>query len=126
MEQRTEEIDALYFSGVSLAILPPSGLSRFFKVMRKLRERGVQIVFDNNYRPRLWASPEAARSAFEAAYAWANVALLTLADEREVTGCEDEGEALEQIRRYPCHEIVVKRGGQSTLIYSQGEQVAEV
>lgn len=126
LEQRTEEIDALYFSGVSLAILPPSGLSRFFKVLQKLRERGVQIVFDNNYRPRLWASPEAARSAFEAAYAWADVALVTLADEREVTGCADEGEALAQIRRYPCHEIVVKRGDRSTLIYSRGQPVAEV
>ena len=80
LEDRVSDWDAFYLSGISLAILPPAGRERLFALMRTLRDRGARVVFDNNYRPRLWADADTARACFERAFALANVALVTADD----------------------------------------------
>jgi 2-dehydro-3-deoxygluconokinase len=54
LEHGLDQVDLLYLSGISLAILPPAGRERLFGVMQHLRARGARVAFDNNYRPRLW------------------------------------------------------------------------
>lgn len=48
--------DYLYLSGISLAILSPASRDKLFTLLRECRANGGKVIFDNNYRPRLWAS----------------------------------------------------------------------
>ncbi len=116
LELAADGIDALYLSGISLAVLPPAGRSRLLALAERLRERGAAVVFDNNYRPRLWASREAAQAEFTRFSQVATLALMTVDDEQALW---DEPDAERQQARtltLPCAEVVVKRGAAPTLV----------
>jgi 2-dehydro-3-deoxygluconokinase len=119
-------IDALYLSGISLAILPPSGRERTFALMRRLHERGVRVVFDNNYRPRLWSRREDAQDCFLRAYTLCSIALITLDDEAAMHGLPSAEAAQRLARGLPCAEVVMKRGARATLVRTGDGQVVEV
>jgi len=128
LEQGLAEVDVLYLSGISLAILPPEGRQRLFKAMAALRAQGGKVVFDNNYRPRLWASVQEAQAAYAQAYACADVALITLNDEQAVWAEDGEGASEAQIlarvqalSNAGCAEVVVKRGAEPTLLFLNGQ-----
>ena len=122
LEQQAEAgvIDALYFSGISLAILPSPGRARLIALAGRLRARGAQVIFDNNYRPRLWSDVAQAREAFAAMYALASIALVTLDDEQALWGEASASVQLERTLAMPCAELVVKRGAEPTLLRLAG------
>jgi 2-dehydro-3-deoxygluconokinase len=125
LEQQALAIDALYFSGISLAILPPAGRARLLKVARQVRAQGGMVAFDNNYRPRLWPDATNARAAFSAATDVATLALMTLDDEQALWGEADAERQLTRTLALPCAEVVVKRGAAATLVrVGAGDAVA--
>ncbi|HEY0820286.1 MAG TPA: sugar kinase [Rhizobacter sp.] len=126
LEQQAHEIDVLYLSGISLAIMGPELPPRLRTLLQDLRSRGTRIVFDNNYRPRLWAGREAAQSAFAQLYAMADIALVTLDDERAVQGLPSDERAEQHTLALPCPEVVVKRGARPTLVRLAGQAPVEV
>lgn len=125
LEEQAASLYALYFSGISLAILPPAGRERLLALAAHLRHSGRHVVFDNNYRPRLWGQPDEARVAYTRAYALATLALVTLDDEQALWGQEAEAQ-LAQTLALPCAEVVVKRGAAPTLVRVAGEPLHTV
>jgi 2-dehydro-3-deoxygluconokinase len=126
LEQSVDEVDVFYVSGISLAILPPAGRQRLFALLSSLRKSGALIVFDNNYRARLWTCAAEARAAYSQAYALADIALVTLSDEMEIDGQTDETAAIDALRQYPCKELVIKRGAASTLVrFAKGARAGD-
>ncbi len=121
LEQEAHNIDALYFSGISLAILPPAGRLRLLHVAAQVRAHGGVVAFDNNYRPRLWAHVADARVNFAAATAVATVALMTLDDEQALWGETDADAQLKRTLDLPCAEVVVKRGAEATRVRCAGQ-----
>lgn len=126
LEQQAAQIDALYFSGISLAILPPAGRDRLARLAQALRERGATVAFDNNYRPRLWPDAATARAEFARFTALASIALMTLDDEMALAGEIDATAQLVRTLALPCPELVVKRGASPTLVRLAGAACAEV
>jgi len=127
LEVRCDQIDALYFSGISLAILPAPARARLWAVAQRLRNRGATVVFDNNYRPRLWPDLVTAREGFRRSLELASIALLTLDD--EVALWSEGGTVDAQLDRsldWPCPEVIVKRGGDSTLVRCAGLPLTDV
>ena len=118
LEAEADSLDAFYTSGISLAILPPAGRERLFALMDRLRARGATVVFDNNYRPRLWASREEALANFDRAYALASIALITADDEQALRNLPTLQAAVDAAQGLPCAEVVVKRGRDATLVRS--------
>ena len=116
LEQQADGIDALVFSGISLAILPPAARDRLAALAARLRARGAGVVFDNNYRPRLWPDVAEARACFTRFTALANLALMTLDDEQALWAEPDADAQLQRTLALPCTEVVVKRGAQPTLV----------
>jgi 2-dehydro-3-deoxygluconokinase len=116
LEQRAAEWDAFYFSGISLAILPPEGRERLFALAQSLRDRGATVVFDNNYRPRLWPVVGVARAAFTRAFGLASVVLVTADDHQALFGLASLEEAVQAAQQLPAAEIVIKRGAAPTLV----------
>lgn len=120
LEDGQDQWRALYLSGISLAILPPAGRERLFALMAALRERGAAVVFDNNYRPRLWPDAAEARRCFERAFALANLALLTADDHQALYGLPDLPAAIAAAQALPTPELVIKCGAQPTWVRGPG------
>ncbi len=126
LELAEPQIDALYFSGISLAILPPAGRERLAALAARLRARGAAVVFDNNYRPRLWPDRATAQAAFSRFQALASLALVTLDDEMALAGEPDADTQLQHTLALPAPELVVKRGAQDTLVRLAGRPTLAV
>lgn len=109
-----------YLSGISLAILDDADRARLLAALARCRADGGSVVFDNNYRPRLWDGPQAARDAYREALAHSDLALLTLDDEAALYGDADPLAAIERARALGVTEIVVKRGAAPCLVWHEG------
>ena len=116
LEAWATEWDALYVSGISLAILPDAGRERLFALMRELRLRGRRVIFDNNYRPRLWRDIDMARHCYDRAFELASTALVTADDHQQLHGFPTTAEAVESAQGLGSGEILIKRGPAATLV----------
>ena len=114
--------DVLYFSGITLAVLGAEGRSRLLMMLAKARSRGAKVAFDNNYRPRLWASVGQAREAYLACLPYVDLALLTEDDEQALYGYTDTDQLLTAYRQRGIDEIVIKRGAQSCIVETDGKR----
>ncbi len=118
LEAQAVQWDAFYFSGISLAILPPAGRERLFALAQSLRARGATVVFDNNYRPRLWADREEARQNFLRSFQVASTALVTADDHQALFGLASVDEAVVAAQDLAVPEMVIKRGAAPTLVHA--------
>ncbi|OWQ49293.1 hypothetical protein CDL60_00660 [Roseateles noduli] len=116
LEAHAHEFDALYLSGITLAILPAEGRERLYTLMATMRERGAHVVFDNNYRPRLWKDRQAARVEFERAFSLATIALVTADDHQALMDLPDLDAAIAHAKALAAPEVLIKRGALSTLV----------
>lgn len=119
------EYDVLYLSGITLAVLGEVGRARLLSSLGDARDRGARVVFDNNYRPRLWRSVDQARQAYRAVMHEVDVALLTEDDEQALFGYADAEQIMRAYRDLGIAEVVIKRGAQSCLVCA-GNQRYEV
>ncbi len=104
------EYDALYLSGISLAILPEEDRQLLLDKLAELRNQGVKLVFDSNYRPRLWQSVAQTQRVYEQMYALCDLALLTIDDEQQLWADSDADACLARLQKYDIAEVVIKDG----------------
>lgn len=123
--QQLRGFDYLYLSGISLAILSPADRVTLLEQLAQCRAAGVKIAFDNNYRPRLWESKEAAQQTYSAMLALTDIAFLTLDDEFSLWGDHQEAQTLARTQALGVDELVIKRGAEPCLI-AQGDRQKEV
>jgi len=119
------EYDLLYFSGISLAILEDEGRDRLIEFLPRYKEAGGKIVFDNNYRPKLWADRGQAQHFYDLCLRQTDLALLTADDDLALWQDEDLESLIKRNRQYGIDELVIKRGADPCLIV-QGESRKEV
>ncbi|WP_130911515.1 sugar kinase [Pseudomonas sp. Sample_9] len=115
------DYDVLYFSGITLAVLGMQGRARLIKTLSEARQRDARIVFDNNYRPRLWASVDEARAAYRSVLPYVDLALLTVDDEQALFGFGDCAEVFATYAQIGTPEVVLKRGAEACLIRCEGQ-----
>ena len=114
--------DAIYLSGISLAILSDACRDKLFLVLERCRQLGGKILFDNNYRPALWQSQAQAAAVYQRFLALTHTALLTFDDEQAVFGDSDIAQCITRTQAVGVAEIVIKRGGQSCLVIGNDGQ----
>lgn len=112
---RLEDYHALYFSGITLGILDPDSRTRLLAFLGQMREAGKTIVFDTNYRPRLWQSQAEAQQAVTDALRVCTLALPTFEDEQALFGDTCASETIARIQRSGVGEVVVKQGAEPCL-----------
>ncbi|VVN66379.1 sugar kinase [Pseudomonas fluorescens] len=118
------DYDVLYFSGITLAVLGAQGREKLLESLIEARQRHARIVFDNNYRPRLWASVEEARTAYRAVLPYVDLALLTVDDEQALFDSADDAAVFAEYEQIGIPEVVLKRGAEACLIRCAGEYFA--
>lgn len=110
----------IYLSGITLAILPEADRARLLALLKRHRETGGAVVFDPNYRPRLWSSPREAQRWTTEALAASSVALPSIDDEMALFGDADEDAVLTRLASSGPREIVLKRGAAGPLVRADG------
>jgi 2-dehydro-3-deoxygluconokinase len=102
----------VYLSGISLAILAPADRELLIAALAQCRAGGGSVVFDNNYRPRLWEDAGTACAVYGRVLAHTDIALLTLDDEVALYGEATAAEVVERTRALGVAEVVVKCGAE--------------
>lgn len=111
LESATQGADCVFFSGITLAILPEEARDIFLNHMAALRSKGVLVVFDPNIRKRLWSNDDEIRNWTTRAYSVATLALPSFGDEAEVFGDINITTTAQRITAAGVKEIIVKNGG---------------
>ncbi|MFJ2975808.1 sugar kinase [Kluyvera sp. NPDC087067] len=118
--------DYLYLSGISLAILSPASREKLLTLLKTCRANGGKVIFDNNYRPRLWASKEETQQVYQQMLECTDIAFLTLDDEDALWGEKPVEEVIARTHAAGVNEVVVKRGADSCLVAVVGEALVDV
>jgi 2-dehydro-3-deoxygluconokinase len=109
-------LDCLYFSGITLAILNDASRQRLFALLEGAKSNGCRVVFDNNFRPKLWPDRKVAQSVYLQAFASCHTAMITLDDHQAVFECDSLDDALIHAQGLKISEVVIKRGADPTLV----------
>lgn len=110
------QFELVYLSGISLAILPEDCRQILFAALKLCKKNGVQIAFDNNYRPKLWSSPTDAQQCYKTILQLTDIAFLTYEDEQLLWGDNQEEQAIRRTQGFGVQEIVVKRGSEACFV----------
>ncbi len=115
----------VYLSGISLAILSAAHREQLFEILSECRRRGGKIIFDNNYRARLWSDKALAQEAYGRMLELADTALLTVDDEAALYGAstDDSAAAIARAQARGVREIVLKRGAASCIVQLGAERI---
>lgn len=124
--QQLAHYDYLYLSGISLAILPAASREKLMSLLSACRQNGGKVIFDNNYRPRLWADKASAQQAYAEMLRHTDMAFLTLDDEDLLWGEQPLDAVIARTRAAGVQEIAIKRGADSCLVAVGDEPLREV
>lgn len=103
-----EGYDAVYLTGISLAILP---MDVRMALIDWLARSDARVIFDSNYRPRLWEDVATAREVTRAIWACTDIALPSIDDEMDLFG----ETAAQVTARFAAHSGALKRGANGPL-----------
>lgn len=115
-----ESFDLLFLSGITLAILPPERRIELIAQCSRLRAMGRTVAFDTNYRPRLWESEDAARSAFSLMWGATTIALPSRDDEERLHPGEGVPDLFARLAREGVREIALKDGAAGPHLWAEG------
>lgn len=117
--------DMIYFSGITLAILPPKGRATLLSALRTARAAGKTIAFDPNLRRKLWASDAEMTQTIMQGAAVSDIVLPSFEDE---AGWFHDASPQATADRYMgagAITVVVKNGA-GPVVYADGTTRGEV
>jgi 2-dehydro-3-deoxygluconokinase len=113
----------VYFSGITLSLYSNTGIGRFVALIEMVRQQGVKIAFDGNFRPRGWRGDlSRTRTVFMEALKRIDIALPAYDDEAVLWGDPSPEATVERLQAFGVGEIVVKNGPNSALVASGAQR----
>lgn len=109
--------DIFFFSGISLAVIELNARKEFWLMVAKLKSAGVKIVFDPNYRARMWETPAKAKEQFEQAFSFADTLLPGVDDFAQLYEITTSEGVFEFCKKYQCNELIIKNGEAGIFAY---------
>jgi 2-dehydro-3-deoxygluconokinase len=120
VRQRLLQADWFFFSGISLAVIEPQDRPSFWTLLADLKQAGVKIAFDPNYRARLWPEVEVAKQNFEKAFGFCDLLLPGVDDFSQLYGLTDTNQIRALLSQFHIAEVVLKNGP-SEICYIAGD-----
>jgi 2-dehydro-3-deoxygluconokinase len=114
--------DIVYFSGITLAILPAEGRKTLIELARAARQKGKMVAFDPNLRPRLWTSKDEMLATISEAAGSASLVLPGFDDEAAYFGDASLDETIARYRRLGAGDVVLKDGERGATLAIGDEQ----
>lgn len=121
-----ETADWLYFSGITLSILPEHGRARLFGMARTVRQRGGRVAFDPNFRPAGWTDPAQARSLFLDLAPDIDLVLPSREDEDRLFGPADADTHIARWLKAGAGRVILKDGAAGCRIAEAGAPVRHI
>ena len=119
--------DIFFFSGISLGVVKPDDRDNFWRFVNQLKAAGITIVFDLNYRPKLWASEDEAREQFRLAFQAADILLPGVDDFAAIFALDQVEEIIAFFAQYDYQELVIKNGDKNVYcISTAGQEIVDV
>lgn len=112
--------DVIYFSGITVAILPPSKRQTLFASIAEARANGATIAFDPNLRPRLWEDADTMRKAVMDAAAVSDILLPSFEDEASAFGDRNTEDTARRYSGQGVPIVIVKNGAGEMLALDRG------
>ncbi|OCQ54256.1 2-dehydro-3-deoxygluconokinase [Photorhabdus australis subsp. thailandensis] len=108
--QALQQMDVIYLSGISLAILPADDREKLLNLLAELAEQGKTIVFDSNYRPALWENVAETQACYQKLLSCTSLALVTDDDEGNLWGDKSLKATMTRLKQAGVKEAVIKAG----------------
>ena len=121
MQEDFFTFDAIYLSGISLAILSNNDRKILINELEKYARQGGQIIFDNNYRHQLWSSPHDAHEAYKELHTISSIVFVTFEDEQLCYGDKSIEDTLN--RYYKFSPLVVIKNGSKPVFISYDKTI---
>lgn len=115
LEQQT---DIFYFSGISLAILDKTEIALFWQLLKSLKQRGTKIVFDTNYREKLWHSEADAKAQYHKAFTLSDIVFPGGEDFSLLYGIDSFDAIATYLTDYSIPQVIIKNGVEGVLCIS--------
>ncbi|HHC6555759.1 TPA: sugar kinase [Vibrio parahaemolyticus] len=124
VKQALTQVDAVFLSGISLAILPDEDRISLLNLLVELKAQGVEIAFDSNFRPALWPNDDnqTVKNVYQAMYQLTDVALVTFDDEQLIWGDETPEQTIERLTSLGVGKCIVKLGADGCLVQDSTNQ----
>lgn len=114
--------DVFFYSGISLAVVLPEHRALFWQMIDRLKSNGVSIVFDPNYRARLWASLDETKAQYEQAFKTANKVLPGVDDFVQLYAINTAAGVNTFCQQHDIGEVVIKNGEHGVLCFYNDKQ----
>ncbi|MEM9631612.1 MAG: sugar kinase [Pseudomonadota bacterium] len=114
----------IYFSGITLAILPADDRKAFLQALRTARSAGAKTAFDPNLRPRLWEDADTMRACVTEAAGLCDFVMPSFEDELAHFGDADAQVSADRYLAAGAATVVVKNGPEEVVFATTGERHA--
>lgn len=115
---RLRPFATIYFSGITLAILPADDRARLIRALAVLKRDGRQrtVAFDPNFRPALWPSASDAANTFRDAASVSTLVLSAWDDNLALFGATGPEDAVSRWLAWCGGTVVVRVGVDASLV----------
>jgi 2-dehydro-3-deoxygluconokinase len=115
--QSLGDYDLIYLSAISIAIFRAEGRARLLAALREARQRGTRIVFDTNFRIRLWPDLDVARAVYIKAFESSDIVLAS-SEDLQILYPDEDADAL--LARIPSDEVVLRMTKPVSIVRAAG------
>ncbi|HEJ9438047.1 sugar kinase [Proteus mirabilis] len=105
-----DKFDAIYLSGITLAIYSDDDKTQLINLIAHLAKLGKEIIFDSNYRPHLWENHQTAKYWYQQLLPFISLALVTDDDEQKLWDDTSINMTIQRLHHTGIKHIVVKSG----------------
>ncbi|MCH2089728.1 MAG: sugar kinase [Pseudoalteromonas sp.] len=121
VEEELASADMLFISGISLAVIEPASRDLFWQIVQRIKKAGVKIVFDPNYRARLWQSEQETKGQYTIAFELADICLPGIEDLTTLYELHSAQAVMDYLAQFNISEVVVKNGPSSVFTKINGQ-----
>lgn len=122
LREAIEASDVVYFSGITLAILPREDVDTLLSELRRAKAAGKTIAFDPNIRPRLWLSLDVMHTTISEGARASTLVMPSFDDEAAHFGDDSIDRTILRYRGLGAVNVVVKNGAEGVTLNFEGEQ----
>lgn len=123
LETAMNDAEMIYFSGITLAILPEAGCRTLLDLAAEQRRRGKIVAFDPNIRPRLWTGRVEMLAAISDGARASSIVMPGFDDEAAHFGDASVEATVARYRSLGVETVIVKDGAKGATIATGGERI---
>lgn len=121
--ERLERYDAIYLSGISLAILTPVSRERLITRLTQIAPSGTKICLDYNYRPLLWGTATRAREIYEQVLPCCDLVFAGMDELASIHGLSTVEAGCNYLANLGVRELVIRNGPEPCSVLADGHLV---